>query len=72
MRKLAPIRAGDIWTVPLGLGVGKVVKFGRLPIKFELSLQYLPLRPRNTGQEWDVQVRITPVLPKLINGILFE
>ena len=64
--------AGDIWTVPLGLGVGKVVKFGRLPIKIQLALQYMPVRPRNTGQEWDVQVQITPVLPKLIKGILFE
>jgi hypothetical protein len=64
--------AGDIWTVPLGVGLGKVVKLGRLPIKFELSLQYMPIRPRNTGQEWDVQVQITPVIPKLIKGILFE
>ena len=64
--------AGDIWTVPLGVGVGKVVRLGRLPIKFQLSLQYMPVRPRNTGQEWDVQVQITPVIPKLIKGILFE
>jgi len=64
--------AGDIWTVPLGVGLGKVVKLGRLPIKFQLSLQYMPVRPRNTGQEWDVQVQITPVIPKLIKGILFE
>jgi hypothetical protein len=49
-----------------------VVKLGRLPIKFELSLQYMPVRPRSTGQEWNVQVQITPVIPKLIKGILFE
>ena len=64
--------AGDIWTVPLGVGLGKVVKLGRLPIKFQLSLQYMPVRPRNTGQEWDVQVQITPVIPNLIKGILLE
>jgi len=62
---------GDIWTVPIGLGVGKVVKLGRLPVKVVLAVQYMPVRPRTSGQEWDVQVEITPVLPKLIKGVLF-
>ena len=48
------------------------MKLGRLPVKLELGLQYMPVRPRNTGQEWNVQVSITPVLPKLIKGTLFE
>jgi hypothetical protein len=43
--------SGDVWTVPIGLGVGKVVKLGRLPVKLQLSLQYMPVRPRNSGQE---------------------
>jgi hypothetical protein len=64
--------SGDIWTVPVGLGVGKVVKLGRLPVKLELSLQYMPVHPHETGQQWNVQVQVTPVLPKLIKGILFE
>jgi hypothetical protein len=64
--------SGNVWTVPIGVGVGKVVKLGRLPIKIELALQYMPVRPHSTGQEWDVQVSITPVIPKLIKGILFE
>ncbi len=46
--------AGDIWTVPVGLGVGKVVKLGRLPVKLQLSLQYMPVHPHNSGQEWNV------------------
>jgi hypothetical protein len=32
----------------------------------------MPVRPSNTGQEWNVQVEITPVIPKLIKGTLFE
>ena len=63
--------AGDVWTVPIGLSVAKVVKLGRLPVKFELGLQYMPVHPQN-GQEWNVQVWIIPVLPKLIKGTLFE
>ena len=62
----------DVWTVPIGVGLGKVVKFGRLPVKFTLSVQYMPVHPRISGQEWNVQVQITPVLPKLIKGVLFQ
>jgi len=62
----------DVWTVPVGLGLGKVVKFGRLPVKFTLSVQYIPVHPRINGQEWNVQVQITPVIPKLVKGVLFQ
>jgi len=62
----------DVWTVPVGLGLGKVVKFGRLPIKIQLAVQYMPVHPRISGQEWNVQVQITPVIPKLIKGTLFQ
>lgn len=62
----------DVWTVPVGLGLGKVVKFGRVPVKFTLAVQYMPVHPRISGQEWNVQLQITPVLPKLIKGVLFQ
>jgi hypothetical protein len=62
----------DVWTVPIGLGLAKVVKFGRLPVKIQLAVQYMPVHPREFGQEWNVQVSITPVIPKLIKGVLFQ
>ena len=62
----------DVWTVPVGLALSKVVKFGRLPVKLQLAVQYMPVHPRISGQEWNVQVSITPVLPKLIKGVLFQ
>jgi len=62
----------DVWTVPVGLGLAKVVKLGRLPIKIQLAVQYMPVHPRISGQEWNVQVSITPVIPKLIKGVLFQ
>ena len=64
--------SGNVWTVPIGLGVGKVVKFGRLPVKLQLAVQYMPVHPRIFGQEWNVQVQITSVLPKLFKGVLFD
>jgi hypothetical protein len=62
----------DVWTVPIGLGLGKVVKLGRLPVKIQLALQYMPVHPRISGQEWNVQLQVTPVIPKLIKGVLFQ
>jgi hypothetical protein len=62
----------DVWTVPIGVGLAKVVKFGRLPVKIQLAVQYMPVHPREFGQEWNVQVSITPVIPKLIKGVLFQ
>jgi hypothetical protein len=41
------------------------VKLGRLPVKIQLAVQYMPVHPRISGQEWNVQVQITPVIPNL-------
>ena len=35
---------------PIGIGVGKVVKFGRLPVKIELAGQYMVTQPGPVGQ----------------------
>jgi hypothetical protein len=59
------------WTVPIGLGAGKVVKFGRLPVKIQLAGQYMVTQPEPVGQRWNIQIVLTPVLPKLIKGTLF-
>ena len=61
----------DVWTVPLGLSVGKVVKLGQLPVQFQIAAQYFPIKP-DGGPEWNFQFQITPVIPKLIKGTLFE
>jgi hypothetical protein len=64
-------RGGDVWTVPLGLGVSKVVKLGPLPVKIGLAGQYMVHHPEIGGQEWNIQLTFSPVLPKLIKGNLF-
>ena len=64
-------RERDIWTVPVGLSLGKVVKFGQVPVQVLIGGQYFPVRPTG-GPEWNVQVQITPVIPKLIKKPLFR
>ena len=61
----------NVWTVPLGLGVSKVVKFGKLPVKVGIAGQYMPIHPEAFGQQWNIQVSFTPVIPKLIKGNVF-
>jgi len=64
--------SGNIWTVPVGVNVGKVVKFGRLPIKIQFAVQYMVVHPNDVGQEWNFQFQVTPVIPKLFKGALFK
>jgi hypothetical protein len=65
----APSR--DVWTVPVGLAINKVVRLGKLPVKIGLAGQYMPIHPDAFGQEWNIQFSLTPVIPKLISGTLF-
>lgn len=59
------------WTVPLGVSVGKVVKLGMLPVQIQLGGQYFVERP-TAGPEWNVQLQITPVIPRMITRTLFH
>ena len=52
--------------------VSKIVKFGKLPVKFSLAAQHMSIRPDDFGQMWNIQFSITPVLPKLVKGVLFD
>jgi hypothetical protein len=63
--------SGDRWTVPIGLAISKVHKFGRLPVRIALAGQYMPVHPSDFGQEWNVQVVVSPVIPKLFKGTVF-
>jgi hypothetical protein len=62
---------GDVWTIPIGIGVGKVVKLGPLPVKLALGVQYMLHHPNNFGQRWNIQLGVTPVITNLIKDTLF-
>jgi len=63
---------GNKVTFPIGLLVSKVQKIGPLPVKFQVQGQYMPVNPSVFGQRWNIQVTITPVIPKLIKGNILE
>jgi hypothetical protein len=64
--------AGSDWTVPIGVSVAKVVKLGKLPVRFALGVQWMAVQPDLYGQKWNFQLTIAPVLPKLIRGNLVD
>jgi len=57
---------------PIGLGVGKLVRFGKLPVKFTLEVDYSVVKPDNFSQRWLVRFQMIPVLPALIKDPLFR
>lgn len=62
----------DVWTVPVGVSVSKVLKLGKLPVRVALGVQYMPIHPDLFGQKWNLQLTVAPVLPKLVKGQLSD
>lgn len=59
-------------TLPVGLGVGKVLKFGEsIALKLGVEMDYMVIRPDNFGQRMSLEFKLTPVLPALHHGPLF-
>ena len=63
---------GNAYTVPIGFGVGKLIKFGKLPVKFQLAAYYSVVRPDDLGTRWNIQFTVTPVIPPLIKNVLIK
>ena len=51
------------WTVPLNLMVGQIVRFGKLPVQFELGGRYYADAP-DDGPEWGLRFQITFLFPE--------
>ncbi len=58
-------------TFPVGLGVGKLVFFGKLPVKFIAEAQYAVINPADVGQRWNFRFVVTPVVPPLVKNPIF-
>jgi hypothetical protein len=54
------------WTVPIGAGVGKIIKLGRLPVNLQLSAYYNVVTPDNFGADWQLRFQFQFLLPKSI------
>ena len=59
------------WNVPVGLGVAKTMKLGKLPVKFQLSVEKSVVRQDTFGKDWNVRLNVIPVIPALVKNPLF-
>ena len=62
---------GNEWNVPIGLGVAKMIKFGKVPVKFQLAIEKSVVRQDDFGTDWNIRFNIIPVVPSLIQKPLF-
>jgi hypothetical protein len=53
----------DRWTVPLGGGVGKIHRFGKLPVNLQLAAFYNVVRP-DAAAEWTLRFQVQLLFPK--------
>lgn len=56
------------WTVPLNLFISKTFLFGKLPIKFDLDINYYVEQPDDFGPEWMIGFNVTPIVPNFIEN----
>lgn len=54
------------WTVPLEVYVSKTTMLGKMPIKYELQVDYYIEQPDAFGPEWLVSFNIIPIVPNFI------
>ena len=52
------------WTVPMGLGVGKAMKIGKLPISAQIHAYYNIETPDDYGERWQTRVQVQAFFPR--------
>jgi len=57
--------------LPIGLGVAKTVRLGKLPVKFQLEGSYSVVHPDILSERWNIRFTVTPVIPRLISNAIF-
>ena len=57
----------DRWTVPIGAGVGKIVRIGKLPVNAQASAYYNVVRPDNAA-EWQLRIQSPAAVPEMTAG----
>jgi hypothetical protein len=64
--------SGNRVTFPFGPSISKVVQIAAvLPVRLELQGLYAPVHPSQNGEQFQIQVVITPVIPALLPLPLF-
>lgn len=57
--------SGQRWIVPLGAGVGKLFRLGKLPVNAQVGAYYNIVKP-DIGPDWQVRLQVQFILPMSI------
>ena len=57
-------QSGDVWTVPLGGGIGRIMKFGNQPVNLQVQFFGNATYPR-FGSPWSMRLQLAFLFPKL-------
>ena len=52
------------WTVPMGVGIGKAMKFGNTPITLQLHGYYNVVTPDDYGEDWQMRTQVQLFFPR--------
>lgn len=55
--------SGEKWTVPLGLGIGQIMQWGKQPVNLQVSGYYNVERPDNAGR-WQLRLQLQLLFPR--------
>lgn len=55
-------RGEGTWDLPVGVDVGRVVRFGKLPVKFVLEYEFFPINDSQWMPEHMIRLMIIPVM----------
>lgn len=50
------------YTIPIGLGLTKTFRIGKVPIKARIEPQYSLVRPDAFGEQWNIRIQFAPVI----------
>jgi len=56
-------KGSNQWTVPMGAGVGKIFRFGRLPVNSQVAGYYNVARP-DFAPNWQIRLQVQLMFPK--------
>jgi hypothetical protein len=59
---------GDVWTVPIGIGINHTFQLGKVPVRVGIEYHYNVVRPKTVGADWDLRFYIIPAAPSALFG----
>ncbi len=56
--------SGNVWTVPFGIGIGKLHRLGKQPINVSIQAYYNAVHPDTLYADWSLRFQLTLLFPK--------